>query len=133
MNNQPIQPVILDASALITLFTKEKGHEIVESILTRSIMGSVNVSEVAKFLIDQYGVDKEKIPGTIQSLIDQIIPFDTKLAFMTADIVLKTKSFGLSLGDRACISLGLSTGYPIYTADKIWAKLDLGCEIILIR
>ena len=48
--NNPDQYVILDASALITLLSEEKGYEVVASILPKSIMSSVNVAEVAKFL-----------------------------------------------------------------------------------
>jgi PIN domain nuclease of toxin-antitoxin system len=37
-------------------------------------------------------------------------------------------------GDRACIALGIKMALPIYTADKVWASLELeGVEIILIR
>jgi len=40
----------------------------------------------------------------------------------------------LSLGDRACITLGIKLQAPIYTADKIWAKLKLNnADIKLIR
>ena len=45
-----------------------------------------------------------------------------------------TSSYGLSLADRACIGLGKLTGYPIYTTDRVWAKLKIdGVNINLIR
>ena len=77
MNNAD-QYVILDASALITLLSEEKGYEVVASILPKSIMSSVNVAEVAKFLIEKRGLSKEEVSNIIHSLIEKIMPFDTK-------------------------------------------------------
>ena len=132
MNNSD-QYVILDASALITLLSEEKGSETVASILPKSIMSSVNIAEVAKFLIEKRNLNKEEVSNIIQSLIETIIPFDTQLALISADIVRDTKSLGLSLGDRACLALAISTGYTVYSSDRIWSKLDLGCKIVVIR
>lgn len=131
--NNPDQYVILDASALITLLSEEKGNETVASVLPKSVMSSVNIAEVAKFLIEKRNLNKEEVSNIIQSLIETIIPFDTQLALISADIVRQTKSLGLSLGDRACLALAISTGYTVYSSDRIWSKLDLGCKIVVIR
>jgi PIN domain nuclease of toxin-antitoxin system len=131
--NNPDQYVILDASALITLLSEEKGHEVVASILPKSIMSSVNVAEVAKFLIEKRGLSKEEVSNIIHSLIEKIMSFDTKLALTSADIISQTKSLGLSLGDRACLALAISTGYTVYSSDKIWSQLELDCKIVVIR
>ena len=93
--NNPDQYVILDASALITLLSEEKGYEVVASILPKSIMSSVNVAEVAKFLIEKRGLSKEEVSNIIHSLIEKIMPFDTKLALKSAAIIIQTKSLGL--------------------------------------
>ena len=131
--NNPDQYVILDASALITLLSEEKGHEVVASILPKSIMSSVNVAEVAKFLIEKRGLSKEEVSNIIHSLIEKIMPFDTKLALTSSDIISQTKSLGLSLGDRACLALAISNGYTVYSSDKIWSQLELDCKIVVIR
>ena len=39
---------------------------------------------------------------------------------------------GLSLGDRTCLALALSRKIPAYTADRMWAKLDIDIEIRII-
>ena len=131
--NNPDQYVILDASALITLLSEEKGHEVVASILPKSIMSSVNVAEVAKFLIEKRGLSREEVSNIIHSLIEKIMPFDTKLALTSSDIISQTKSLGLSLGDRACLALAISTGYTVYSSDRIWSQLELDCKIVVIR
>lgn len=56
--------------------------------------------------------------------ISTIIPFDEELAFQAAGLKKDTKSYGLSLGDRACLALGQKMLLPVYTADKIWSKLQ---------
>ena len=128
------QHFILDASALIALLSKEPGSAQVIEVLPHSIMSAVNIAEVAKFLKEKNNLADIQIRNTIYSLIYQIFPFDDKLAFLTAEILEKTKSFGLSLGDRCCIALGISTQYTIYTADKAWANLDIpNLKIHLIR
>ena len=38
-----------------------------------------------------------------------------------------------SLGDRACLALGISLGAPVYTADKSWKQLKLPIRIHVIR
>jgi ribonuclease VapC len=40
---------------------------------------------------------------------------------------------GLSLGDRACLSLGLRLNLPVLTCDRVWAELGLPLTIQLLR
>jgi ribonuclease VapC len=40
---------------------------------------------------------------------------------------------GLSFGDRACLALAKSLVAPALTADRSWARLDLGIAIEVIR
>jgi ribonuclease VapC len=39
----------------------------------------------------------------------------------------------LSLGDRACLALGLALKSPVYTAERSWKKLKLDVRIHVIR
>ena len=41
--------------------------------------------------------------------------------------------YGLSLGDRACLSLGQHLRRPVLTADRMWKTLKLNVEIQMIR
>jgi ribonuclease VapC len=60
-------------------------------------------------------------------------PFDQKQALAAGLLAPLTKRFGLSLADRACLVLARQLGAPVVTADRAWAKLDLGIEIRIIR
>src|SRR4051812_36107570 len=120
--------VVLDSSALMALIKKEEGAEIIEKLLGKIIMSSINVSEVAAILLES-DMTLQECQECIEPFIESVIPFDTDLSFSTASLKKLTKDKGLSLGDRACIALGILTGYPVYTADKIWAKLKLDCAI----
>ena len=59
--------------------------------------------------------------------------FTAGLAYRAAELRGPTRELGLSLGDRACLALGLSLGSPILTGDKAWIEVDLGVEIELAR
>jgi PIN domain nuclease of toxin-antitoxin system len=44
-----------------------------------------------------------------------------------------TRPLGLSLGDRACPSLGMRLGLMVLTWDRAWAQLPLDVVIQLLR
>ena len=54
-------------------------------------------------------------------------------AQIAGDLVRLTRLFGLSLGDRACLALGMDLGVPVYTADRAWKELRLPVQINVIR
>jgi PIN domain nuclease of toxin-antitoxin system len=62
-----------------------------------------------------------------------VAAFSGEQARITGSLVDQTRSLGLSLGDRACLALGLHLGAPVYTADRAWKKLKLGIPIHLLR
>lgn len=125
--------VVLDASALLALIKNETGGDIVENLLGSIVMSSVNISEVASILLDS-SMALEECKDVIEPFIDSIISFDSELSFATASLKKLTKHTGLSLGDRACIALGIFLDLPVYTADKAWAELKIpNLKINLIR
>ena len=126
--------VVLDSSALLALINNESGAARVEELLGNIVMSSVNVAEVASTLSAILD-NEEELQLAIEPFIHSIIEFDKLQAYTTASLKNSTKHIGLSsLGDRACIALGITLGLPIYTADKIWAELKLeNTDIRLIR
>jgi ribonuclease VapC len=125
--------VVLDSSALIALIKGETGAEIIEPLLGGVVMSTINISEVAGILID-LGMSMEECKSSIEPYIDLVVPLDMEQSFEMAFLKKLTKHKGLSFGDRACIALGIKMALPIYTADKVWANLELeGTKIRLIR
>jgi PIN domain nuclease of toxin-antitoxin system len=124
--------MVVDASALLAFLFQEPGSHIVAESLSDSCMSAVNLSEVlGRFARD--GKDTHIISGWLSQLPIQIIPFSREEAEHAAALRPQTDRHGLSLGDRACLSLGLSRGLPVLTADKEWKKVGLPLEIMLIR
>jgi ribonuclease VapC len=60
-------------------------------------------------------------------------PLDEDLALEIANLRGRTRSSGLSLGDRACIALGQHLRLPILTSDRAWKTLRLSVQIQVIR
>lgn len=124
--------VIFDASALLALLNQEPGFEMVEEHLAHAVMSTVNISETVTVLSD-IGISAHIAEEMIRKIIKEIIPFGLEEAFVSADMRKTTKSYGLSFGDRACLTLAKLRNLPVLTADKIWAKIDHKIKVILIR
>lgn len=125
--------VVLDASALIAYLKQEKGFEKVREALVKQVLiSTVNLSEVYSKIVAEKIELSEVIPR-LQALGIESIPFDDELAKISALIYPECKKYGLSLADRACLSLGIKQKAPVITADRVWSKLDLDLEVIVIR
>lgn len=126
---------ILDASALIAFLNEEPGWENLPDDAdweTGALISAVNAAEVeTKYLNDER--EPKFVWEAISASVAEIVPFDQEQARMCGDLVSSTRKLGLSLGDRACLALGLTLGLPIYTADRSWNKLKLAVEIHTIR
>jgi len=129
MNNK----VVLDASALLALIQNEKGADVVKPLLKRAVMSTINVTEVLAAL-QRVEIQPKDAIVSISDVIQELIPFDVEQAQCVAELQPYVRHKGLSLGDRACIALGLKLQAPIYTADKIWGELQLdNISINIIR
>jgi ribonuclease VapC len=69
----------------------------------------------------------------LQVLGLRVHPFDQQQAYVAGRMELPGRKFGLSLGDRACLALASVLSLPAMTADREWANLDLGVQVLLIR
>ena len=125
--------VILDSSALLALIKNEPGSAIIEQLLGHVVMSSINIAEVATILLNA-NVTLDECQSCILPFVTYVIPFNQDHAFQAAVLRNLTRHKGLSLGDRACLALGIIMHCPIYTADKVWADLDIdGLEVRLFR
>lgn len=123
--------VVLDASALLAMFNSEPGKEMVEEVLSDTIISAVNASEVIAEL-QKLDITADEARKMIETVVQEVVAFDLEQATNTAALKAEAQQFGLSLGDRACIALGQLKNCPVYTADKIWSKMK-GVHITLIR
>ena len=123
---------MLDASALLAFSQGEDGANVVGPLLERSVISSVNWAEVLQRAIS-LGLGTQGKQEDLESLGVQILPFTVEDAGYTAQLRSISRQAGLSLGDRACLSLAARLGLPALTADRSWAALDLEVEVRLIR
>ena len=123
---------VLDASAILALLAGEPGAEAVSAFIPGATVSTVNVAEVSAKLADR-GMSEKDMRAAIGMLGLEIAVFDEDAAFAAAMLRDRTRRLGLSLGDRACIALGVARQLPVLTADRSWTGLDLGIEVRLIR
>jgi PIN domain nuclease of toxin-antitoxin system len=124
--------VVWDASALLMLLQQEPGWQALKPRLPGSVMSAVNLSEVAAKLMSAGGAP-DTTRDVLEALPIEAVDFTADLAYRAAELRAQTRKLGLSLGDRACLALGLSLGLPVLTADRAWSGLDLGLTIELAR
>jgi ribonuclease VapC len=122
-----VSDTILDASALLALLHRERGHEQVESLLLagRCLVSTVNLCEAMTRLVDNgMSLAEARLALSLPNL--QPIEFDLALAQIAAALRLVTRKLGLSLGDRACLALAqASSSAHVYTADSAWKRLSI--------
>ncbi|MEM6840351.1 MAG: type II toxin-antitoxin system VapC family toxin [Cyanobacteria bacterium P01_C01_bin.120] len=128
--------VVLDASALLAYLYEETGADVVESAISMdSLISMVNWSEV----LSKVSMNGGRIDDLVSKMSQKEFGKLTIASMPEADAIQigklypKTKSLGLSLGDRACLALGMRLESTILTADTVWKNLNLGIQIVIIR
>ncbi len=124
--------VVLDSSALLAVLKNEAGADQVRARLAAATISAVNYAEVIAKLID-HGMPPDIAAETVTVTAVAVSGVDHALAFQIGSLRARTRSAGLSLGDRACLALAAQLGLPAVTADQAWATVDAGVEIVLIR
>lgn len=124
--------IIADASAIIALVVGEPFTRFDPQSLPGAFISTVNLSEVLTRLLE-IGMPENEAVAAIARLKLRTVAFDEPQAHTAARLRSLTRHAGLSLGDRACLALGLTLGRPVVTADRAWGNLDIGIEVILVR
>jgi PIN domain nuclease of toxin-antitoxin system len=124
--------IVADASAVIALLKDEAFGAFEPERLVGAAISAVNFCEVLTKL-GSSGLTEAETDAAVAALDLRVIAFDEDQARATARLWPATRRFGLSLGDRACLALGRGLGRPVVTADRTWAKLDIGIDVVLIR
>lgn len=124
--------IVFDASVILAHLNNEPGADRAASLLNGAIICSVNYSEIVAKLIER-GASLSAIRPALSRYGLQVISFDEDLAERTGALRARTKAFGLSLGDRACLALAERSGLPVLTADPVWKDLDLRVSVEILR
>jgi len=133
-----VTEVVLDASALLAYLNEEPGAEAVEAALGQgAVIGAANWAEVLSKVAESGG-NPETLSEALKArgLLGQalrvlaLLPED---ALSIANLRPMTKVLGLSLGDRACLALGLRLGQAVLTTDRDWQRLSLNVEVRVVR
>lgn len=123
---------ILDASALIAFLHDEPGAAtVLDAISQTAAISVVNWAEtLSKIAAD--GDDPQTIAAGFEGTLI-LEPLTETDCLEIAVLRPLTKARGLSLADRACLTLAKRLDIPILTADRSWANLNIGIDVQLIR
>lgn len=123
---------VLDASALLAFLQDEPGSGAVEEVLAEAGISAVNWSEVIQKSIAAE-VDVTGLRADFEALGLVVHDFTPEQAEAAGNLWAATKRFGLSLGDRACMSLGMALKLPVMTTDKAWKRVKLPVRVHVVR
>ena len=124
---------VLDASAVLAVINAEPGSEkLTPELLDHAAVSTVNLAEVQGKLVS-WGWALDEAWEDACGMVREVVPFTIDHAETTGNLIARTRSLGLSLGDRACLALALDLKAPVYTADRTWKRLKLGVRIHVIR
>ena len=125
--------IVLDASALLAFLNDEPGADkLTPDLLNVATSSTVNLAEVQSKLVSR-GIDPADAWEATLSSIREAAVFTDEQAKIAGSLVAQISPLGLSLGDRACLALGIALRAPVYTADRSWKNLKLGIRIFVVR
>ena len=128
-----VKEVVIDSSAAIALAKSEAGAAaVVPHYLAGAIMSAINLAEFVQVL-RRFDSNPESYLQIFRDAGMRIVAADAELAILAGELERTTRHIGLSLGDRFCLALAISTRRAVVTTDRVWKTIDLGIEVILAR
>src|ERR1700752_5471147 len=107
----------VDSSALLAGLNREPGADrLPPEMLSTATSSTVNLAEVQGNLVTLGLAPSDAWEATL-SPIREAAAFTSEHAEAAGNLITKTRPLGLSLGDRACLALGIVLRAPVYTAD----------------
>jgi PIN domain nuclease of toxin-antitoxin system len=123
---------VLDSAAVIALLRLESGYQRVAELLDKSVISSVNLAEIFNKLVQK--ASAEKVRELLRPLELQVEDWTEAMAYRSAEFTQFNKSHGLSVGDRACLTLAKQLRATAVTSDRTWRRLpSLGVRIMIFR
>ena len=135
MNGGCVMPIyVLDTSALLAWIQGEPGGDCVAGLLTQECkLSAVNLAELVTKLLNNNHSAPQNLGLQLRTLGTEICAFSEAQAISAGLLRKQTRNKGLSLGDRACLSLAMELQAVVLTGDKAWKELNLPIEIVDIR
>jgi ribonuclease VapC len=125
-------PAVLDSSAILAVIFNERGGDQVLPLLDGGLLSAVNLAEVHTRLLLR-GVGADFAWRRLMEFGCEICFFDDQQARVAAELIARTRPYGLSLGDRACLALAIQRKAAVYTTDDAWKNIGPGIQVNLIR
>ena len=123
-------PDVIDSSAAIAFLRDEPGGDVVQPLLGGGLISAVNWSEILQKAI-RYGESPSETASLLESRGVSVIAVTRGDAVLAAQLWERGSS--LSLADRFCLAVANRLGARAVTAERSWADLDTGAEVLLIR
>ena len=123
---------VLDASAVPALLKNEHGADGIEEALDGAAISAVNLVEVTSKLLSG-GMTDAALQEALDSLNLDVLPLDETQARSAGRIREHANTLGLSLADRACLSLAQTRRCAAMTTDRAWSKVSFGVEIRIVH
>lgn len=117
---------------MLALILEEAGADVVERLTEGAALSAVNWAEVWQ-VAREGDVRVSELRARVEDYGVQIVPFGAADAEFAGDLHAATRAAGLSLADRACLALARRLGVPAVTADRAWADLDIGVDVVCVR
>jgi len=121
---------VIDASAALAWLRGEPGAEVVEPRLAGGLISAVNWAEVLQ-KSRRAGIDladTSDLFGVRGLTVMEATKGDARLAASYWE-----PGTSLSIADRFCLALAYRFDSPAVTAERAWATLDVGVEVVVIR
>jgi ribonuclease VapC len=124
---------VLDATALIALVESEPGYQSVHGLVERSVISAINVAETVNKFVER-GSTPDGVQNALRRLELTVEDWSEEMAYQSAEFTQFNKSHGLSLGDRACLTLARRLRATAVTSDRAWRRIpSLGVPIMIFR
>jgi PIN domain nuclease of toxin-antitoxin system len=123
---------VFDTSALLALFRREPGWEVVQAALGESVVCAINLTETITKLTRK-GAEPRLVERYLRGLPMPILPWDEELAWESRDLAPLAWTRGISLADRACLAMARHLDAAAMTSDTEWAKLGVNVRVVLFR
>jgi ribonuclease VapC len=123
---------VLDASAVLAVLFREAGMDAVIPHMRDGLLSTVNLAEVLEVFVRKDHARHDAVSALADTGMI-IVPFSAHHAWLASELLEHARPLGLSFADCACLALALEQEQNVLTGDRLWASLDLGVPVTLIR